>query len=404
MFSTGLARRFPHSWRVRLTKILETLATCYMAYRLRGSVREAREIEAIAGRRVAILGLFRSRVGIGTAADLLATELELEGAVVAKIDVSVALNRAPNVVRNDVSHIGALAESKFDVIVLHVNPPEFAHLRLMLPSAVTDGSLLVGFFAWELDRAPAGWRGSAACCNQIWVPSRFVAQALGKTFPETRPKLRVREHPVNLKPFPRRSPDARRAARERLGIGQDIFLAVTSFSFYSTLARKNPVGAIEAFRKAASDAVPVIHLVRCLDFDAFPNAMQPLEEAASGDDRVRLARIGRETSSIEDAYLAADVYLSLHRAEGFGLNLAEALLVGLPVVATQWGISESITSHPNFFGVPSRLVPVVDPQHTYDRVPGACWAEPDVEFAAAKLRLLMLAAHPGTEATRSNGT
>jgi glycosyltransferase involved in cell wall biosynthesis len=93
------------------------------------------------------------------------------------------------------------------------------------------------------------------------------------------------------------------------------------------------------------------------------------------------------------------MYISLHRSEGFGLNLAEALALGLPVLATRWGLSDSITGHPNFIGVPSKLVPVFDPQHTYDQVPGARWAEADVEFAAAELRKRV----PSTSSTCKNG-
>jgi glycosyltransferase involved in cell wall biosynthesis len=91
------------------------------------------------------------------------------------------------------------------------------------------------------------------------------------------------------------------------------------------------------------------------------------------------------------------MYISLHRSEGFGLNLAEALALGLPVLATGWGLSDSITGHPNFIGV--RWTLVIDPQHIYDQVPGAGWAEADVEFAAAEQRKRV----PSTSSTCKNG-
>ena len=164
-------------------------------------------------------------------------------------------------------------------------------------------------------------------------------------------------------------------------------MVLTSFSVGSIVARKNPLATIQAFRKAmGSLETPAELLVRCLDADAFPDALSSLDQAAAGDPRIHIVRIGQETSEIEDAYLATDIYVSLHRSEGFGLNLAEALALGLPVLATGWGLSDSITGHPSFIGVPSVLVPVIDPQHVYDQVPGARWAEADVEFAAAELR------------------
>jgi len=234
---------------------------------------------------------------------------------------------------------------------------------------------------------PASWRESVACCNQVWVPSVFVAQSIERSFPEAQTKLAVREHRVELDKLPTRTATARCRARGRLGLRDDTFVVLTSFSVQSTVARKNPLAAVQAFRQAMdSPNTGAELLVRCLDVDASPDALLPLEQAAAGDSRIHLVRIGKEMSEIEDAYLAADMYISLHRSEGFGLNLAEALAIGLPVLATRWGLSDSIAEHPNFIGVPSKLVPVIDPQHIYDQVPGARWAEADVEFAATALR------------------
>jgi glycosyltransferase involved in cell wall biosynthesis len=372
----------------------------WLRMRLRGLIRPASGSLQLSGRRVAILGLFCRRVGIGRNAELLAKELETEGALVTKIDVTDVLRLRPNRTCDDVTGIGVLTAVRFDLIIVHLNPPEFSHVRLKLPHAAIDHSTLVGFFAWELDRVPASWRESIACCDQVWCPSAFVAQSIERSFPEAQTKVRVREPRVELEKLPTRTAVARCAARNRLGLRDDTFVVLTSFSVRSTVARKNPVAAIQAFRKSMGSLKTRAELlVRCLDADAFPDALSPLDQAAAGDPRIHLVRIGQETSEIEDAYLAADMYISLHRSEGFGLNLAEALALGLPLLATGWGLSDSITGHPNFIGVPWTLVPVIDPQHIYDQVPGARWAEADVEFAAAELRRCV----PSTGSTCNNG-
>jgi glycosyltransferase involved in cell wall biosynthesis len=170
----------------------------------------------------------------------------------------------------------------------------------------------------------------------------------------------------------------------------------------STLARKHPMAAIEAFRRAFPAEVNATHLIRCLDHAAFPEGLARMQAAASGDERIRVVAIGREESSIEDAYLACDVYLSLHRSEGFGLNLAEALSMGLPVIGTRWSLGDAIADHRLFIPVPSTLVGVVDDQHLYDRVAGARWAEPDVGFAADALSRVAASAHaPDTGPSKS---
>jgi glycosyltransferase involved in cell wall biosynthesis len=403
MFRTGLGSRLPNSWRTRIHWPLSPLRMCYLHIRLRKLHRPASGPQHLGECRVAVLGLFRRRVALGRAADLLANELELEGALVTKVDVTDVLGRKRNQIRDDVNDFGILELMRFDAVILHLNPSDFCLVRLRLPFDAVRYSCLVGYFAWELDRAPASWFDSVACCNQIWVPSAFVAQAIERSFPEARAKLRVREHRVELEKLPKRTSMARNMARRRLRMRNDAFVVLTSFSANSNVARKNPVAAVEAFCKAVEciDA-PAQMLVRCLDFEAFEDELRPLKHAVSRDPRIRLVLIGQfESSDIEDAYLAADIYISLHRSEGFGLNLAEALTIGMPVIATRWGLTESIAGHPNFTGVPSRLVPVIDPQHIYDQVPDAHWAEPDIEFAAIQLRKRIKESGAGTKVLAS---
>lgn len=389
MFGTGLGRLLPAPLRNLVQRWLRPVADIYMAQKLRPFARPPGGPEDVAGRDIAILGIFSSRVGLGQGAELMARLLEAQGARVQRYDVARQLLLPQNVTRAGVRDISELAAGTHDMIVAHVNPPEFFQLRSRLPANVFKGVPLVGVFLWELDRVPQSWRASIACCDQVWTPSSFIAEVIGTTFPEAKPRLRVREYDVVLggENQPQRSAAAMRAARERLGLDPDAFMVLTSFSMNSTLARKNPIGAVEAFRRAfPTGAEKALHLVRCLDHAAFPGGIEQLEAAAAGDPRVHVVRIGRETSSIEDAYLASDVYLSLHRAEGFGLNLAEALAIGLPVIGTRWSLIDSIASHPLFVGVPSRLVPIVDAQHLYDGVRGARWAEPDLDAAAEALR------------------
>src|SRR5262249_27231210 len=196
-----------------------------MAYwlrtRLRRLARPAVGPQHLSGCRVAILGLFRRRVGIGRGAELLAKELETEGAVVTKIDVTTALHLRPNQACDDVTGIGILTAERFDLIIVHLNPPEFSRVRLKLSHAAIDRSTLVGHFAWELDRVPAGWRESVACCNQVWVSSAFVAQSIERSFPEAQKKIRVREYRVELNKLPTRTAAERCAARIRLGLRND---------------------------------------------------------------------------------------------------------------------------------------------------------------------------------------
>src|SRR5262245_30844163 len=189
MLRTRLARFIPVAWRPTARRLTLPILNYWLRMRLRGLARPASGPRDVNGRRVAILGLFCLRIGIGRGAELLAKELESEGALVTKIDVTDAVYLRPNRPCDDVTNIGVLSAVRFDLIIVHLNPPQFGHVRLKLASAAVDHSTLVGYFAWELDRMPASWRESVACCNQVWVPSVFVAQALKRSFPEAQTKL-----------------------------------------------------------------------------------------------------------------------------------------------------------------------------------------------------------------------
>src|SRR5262249_55822938 len=147
-------------------RLIRPIVDNWLRARLRGLARPASGPRHLGGRRVAILGLFCLRGGIGRGAELLAKELEREGAFVTKIDVTDAVYLRPNRTCDDVTSIGVLSAVRFDLIIVHLNPPQFGDVRLKLPSAAIDHSTLVGYFAWELDRTPASWRESVACCNQ----------------------------------------------------------------------------------------------------------------------------------------------------------------------------------------------------------------------------------------------
>jgi glycosyltransferase involved in cell wall biosynthesis len=146
------------------------------------------------------------------------------------------------------------------------------------------------------------------------------------------------------------------------------------------------LAAIEAFQRAFPREADVALLLRCPDSDAFAPGKAALARRAAGDNRIRL--LGRGEAAIGDFYSALDVFVSLHRSEGYGLQIVEALQSGASVVATRWGLSDAIVAHPRCRGLASRLCAVDDPQRVYSSIEGARWAEPDIDEAAAELRAL----------------
>jgi glycosyltransferase involved in cell wall biosynthesis len=344
MLGLGLTRIVPERLQRRLRILGARIRPHLKLLRSRSKLARlgARPRPAYRGSHVVVIGLFQSRTGLGRAADMLSRELEANGASVVRVPWA-----KPAAARR----LRPRTTAPVTDVIVHVNPPEFYDVLRTIDEAWLAGKALVGYFTWELATAPASWLAALRVLDEIWVPSPFVREALASLAPEAAGRIR----------------------------------ALTSFTMMSGFARKNPLGAVRAFRTAFDPADDgVILVVRCRDAKRFPEGIASLREAIGHERRTRLVIAPVEADDLGTYYAAADVYLSLHRGEGYGLNIAEALALGIPVIATAWSLNESFLAHPLMVPIPFRLVPVMDDQHIYDHGE-AWWAEPDVAEAGRVL-------------------
>lgn len=335
-----------------------------------------------------IIGLFSSPTGVGQGARLMYADCRARGRTVVAIDVTEAL-RLPSGRRPEgVSGPEALDDAAPGLVVAHLNPPLYGHFYGRIPKALRKKSFMVGYWAWELPRVPETWAIDAALVDEIWTPSAFVANAVRATFGEGEcPPVRVVPHAVRACPLgPPIVPERRRCVRRHHGLPEDAFVVGYSFAMASNFARKNPLATIAAFRAAFPDEEAALLLLRCNDLADWPPGREALLAAARADPRIRLIGGTCPTMPIEAFYAAIDVLLSLHRSEGYGLTIAEAASLGVPVIATGWGLAEELCAEPLVRTVSYRLVAVEDPQGAYDST--QVWAEPDVAEAASALRQL----------------
>jgi glycosyltransferase involved in cell wall biosynthesis len=317
-------------------------------------------------------------------------DMRQRGRMVTAIDMTAALHLPGGERPSGVCGPEVLREQPVGPIVLHLNPPLYGLAYGMLPRRLRLRSRLIAFWAWELDRMPGDWLLHAKFAEEFWVPSEFVAAALRRLLgPACGSPIHVVPHAVDAMPFgPRRSAELAGAARARHGLPPAAFIAGYSFAMGSNWARKNPLAAVQAFGRAfPPGGRPARLLLRCYDGEVWPAGFAALAAAAAQDPRILLFDGERRRIPLVDLYHAIDVYLSLHRSEGYGLNLAEAASLGTPVLATGWGLAADIAARAEVRSVGWRLVPVVDPQGAYTEL-GALWAEPDLDEAVAALRAL----------------
>jgi glycosyltransferase involved in cell wall biosynthesis len=261
-------------------------------------------------------------------------------------------------------------------LILHINGPYMPYAALRLGRSFLAGRRVIGYWAWELPAMGPDWRRGLGQVHEIWVPSRFTADSLPAG---VKAPVRIVPHPVR--------PAVAAPARDRFGLPGKAFIVLTAFDMGSTYSRKNPRAAIGAFRKAFGDDPDCVLTLKIGHAADAGWAMEDLTDAVAGMGNVRIIDATLARTEMAALTASADVMLSLHRAEGFGLLPAEAMLQGIPVVATGWSGNLEFMTDADSALVRYRLVPVDDRQGTYV-LPGASWAEADIDDAAQWLRRL----------------
>ncbi|MBV9653505.1 MAG: glycosyltransferase family 4 protein [Acetobacteraceae bacterium] len=264
-------------------------------------------------------------------------------------------------------------------LLIHVNAPFLPLALLKLPRRLLGKRRVIGYWAWELPVAPEGWRAGVPFVHEAWVLSHFTAAAIEPLLPG---RVRVVTPPVAAAP-----PAPSSLGRADFGLPPDSVVVLASFSLASSFARKNPLGAIAAFRAAFGDRPDRLLVLKVGNPGDFPAEFRVIAQAVAGAANIRLETRTLPAADSHALTAAADIILSLHRSEGFGLVPAEAMLLGRAVVATGWSGNMDFMTAENAVPVGYRLVPAADPRAVFE-AEGAVWAEPDLQEAAEALRRL----------------
>jgi glycosyltransferase involved in cell wall biosynthesis len=249
---------------------------------------------------------------------------------------------------------------------------------LRLPRGFIARRRVIGMWAWELPLVPPSWAEGARFVHEIWAPSRFTAEALEALAPGR----------VRVVPYPLAAVDLPVAGgRAEFGLPEEAFVVLTVFNLASSMVRKNPMGAIAAFKAAFGASRDHLFVLKLSATEAYPGDLREIEAAIGSAPNIRLMTQTLPEPQLRGLIAAADIVLSLHRSEGFGLIPATAMLLGRAVVATGWSGNLAFMTPACAALVAHRLIPAIDPRGTYD-LPGARWAEPETEDAAQQLRRL----------------
>jgi glycosyltransferase involved in cell wall biosynthesis len=251
-------------------------------------------------------------------------------------------------------------------------------VRALGPAAFTGRTNILRPF-WELAKVPPRFTDSLDQFQEIWAPSEFVRAAFAEA--TAVPVFRV-PMPVEVSPIAA-------VSRSHYGLPEKATLFLFAFDPSSFFARKNPVAVVEAFHQAFGDRsdASVGLVIKTLDAGPHAGILKTLRKAIGGDRRIHLLEGTVARAEMNGLLAATDVFVSLHRSEGFGFGLAEAMLLGKPAVATAYSGNADFLDDVTGYPVLYRLVPVK--AGDYPEHDGQVWAEPDVAVAAGHMAAIV---------------
>jgi glycosyltransferase involved in cell wall biosynthesis len=265
----------------------------------------------------------------------------------------------------------------YDVTILVINPDNIGNAKLWLPNALFSDRYVIGYWVWELPEIPDSWLPAFSLVDEVWVPSRFVQDALATRSPV----------PVFRIPYVIHLSNDSALSRQRLNLPEKRFLFLSVCDAQSVLERKNPRAAIRAFQKAFDKNDSRVGLVlKIRERNPFRRDMSALRKEIEGWSNIHLLEQAMSRQEVNSLLLVTDCFVSLHRSEGFGLVPAEAMSLGKPVMMTRWSGNIDYMTSGNSIGIDYQLVKLQRDYGPYKA--GQVWAEPDIDQATRWMKTL----------------
>lgn len=322
-----------------------------------------------------LIGNIRAETGLGQSCRLVAEELDASG-----IPYSIY----------QYDQLGAMTEGQYqqyenkissdlpyNINLIHINPHELGLAFQQAHDKIWDGRYNIGFWLWELEDFPDEWVPCFHCMDEIWTPSKFITDCIQK---KTNLKVVTIPYHVGLT-IPEKS---KCHYRKRFHIPTDKFLFLMMYDRTSMTERKNPKAVIDAFKIAFSNDEDVGLVIKISN--SSEKEINLIRSMLPDHKNVYFITEILERHQVNELIYCVDAVVSLHRAEGFGLVLAEAMLLGTPTIATNWSSNTEFMTKETACMVDAELITLDRDIGSFKK--GNRWAEPDVEQAAGYMRKL----------------
>lgn len=324
-------------------------------------------------KRPLFIGYFETEFGLGELVKGLASAMQAAGISFSAYPYNGftgrARNEAPWASHYDVDNVHSV-----NIVVAAVDQTHNLRRIIGPPHFAQSYSIIVA--PWELPRAPEAWRHKVGFFDEMWAQSAFVAAAY---------------RPIFAKPIVIVPPCIDLSSdivpnRQKFGLDANRFYFLFAFDFNSFPSRKNPEAILNAFHLSFGNRNDDVGLILKTSGtgDRYPGLMREIEAATVNDKRILVLRGDWKHADFLTLLASTDSYVSLHRSEGFGMGMAEAMLLGKPVIATGFSGNADFLTADTGYPVPYALRPVQPGEYPYSQ--GNTWAEPDLKAAAEMMR------------------
>ncbi|MCR4675093.1 MAG: glycosyltransferase [Lachnospiraceae bacterium] len=323
-----------------------------------------------------LIGNIRSETGLGESMRILARVLKENEIPFVILNVDSWANEDNNIHDWD-DYI--VEKPKYAINVIHINAGEWVRYYSDFSNEILDYRYNVAYWLWELETFPKIWRPCIDTVDAVWAPSQFICDCIKK----------YTKKPVVHVPYAMWLKEPVSYGRDAFDLPEDVFLYLLMYDFRSVSERKNPKASISAFKKAFSSEEAnekKVGLIIKVNNAATESEVAGLKKQLEGYKYIYFITKNLSREMVESLEAAADVLISLHRAEGFGLPMAEAMFLGTPTVVTNWSANSEFITEDSACLVDGEFIKLSSQIGPYEK--GNRWMDANVDQASEYVRRL----------------
>jgi GT2 family glycosyltransferase/glycosyltransferase involved in cell wall biosynthesis len=315
-----------------------------------------------------VFGPFMAKTGLGTAcrnmlAAIKETELPFE---VWNFDTSKGAVRF--------AQIDKARRPGFNINIIFANADQIEQVFLACPEGFFDDSYTIAVWQWELAAFRPDWFSAFGAVDEVWTNSRFQVEAIRSSAPVPVIKINL---PVIVKP------STASLSRADIGIDTDAFVFLLPFDIGSTIARKNPMAGVLAFKAAFSGQSKFVLIVKYQAPEHDKQFLLKLNRIIAGDSNIHVISEALNEADMASLRTLSDCLLAPHRSEGFGLNIAEFMALEKPVIATNYAGNVDFLDENTGYPADFCLTEIEQMAGPYPA--GYVWAEPNQASLIAQM-------------------